>query len=180
MKKMKKSTNLVDKMLAMDSNEGHSTYSVLMTAAGYRQSKSEDVVKMVMDRILYQSLREDGLGMKTDLWRIDEIGPIVKGTAFYHEVDDHYPMIGCLLKVSTKYSFSDSARTVVGFYGVWKHNRSHKMAPFDFEDGGTSFDAIRFGNGYGDYFKLEEILVPRDELLYKLKGFDLSQYHYEE
>ena len=109
-------------------------------------------------RIALNSFR-DYTNHKSDEVEILEIGNIISGEAYYHEIDDYYELFGLQVK------FKDKFGTNVGFFPIYV-GRVKDSYPVSFDESWSkvAFDEHRYENGLGDNFTVDKILIPKEKL----------------
>lgn len=91
-----------------------------------------------------------------------ELGNIVSGTAYYHEVDKNYNLIGLEIKVKYKFDFEEDFSTQIGFFPIYV-GRIPDYYPISFEEsyGEMNFNETMYSNGLGDEIEIYEILIEK-------------------
>ncbi len=89
------------------------------------------------------------------------IGPLVEGEAYYHEVDQYYPVIGFL--VESECQFNGNRIKTYGFRSIYFGN-CHDTAPVDFDEGSSLEPYEQIGNGFGDYVEIIDVLKTKEEV----------------
>lgn len=89
------------------------------------------------------------------------IGPLVEGEAYYHEVDQYYPVIGFL--VESECEFNDNRIKTYGFRSIYFGN-CHDTAPVDFDEGYSLEPYGQIGNGFGDHVEIMDVLKTKEEV----------------
>lgn len=104
-------------------------------------------------------------GHEDTKFEILELGNIISGEAYYHEVDKYYNLIGLQIKFKYKYNFMDDFETQVGFFPIYT-GKLPDYYPVSFEEsyGDLDFNENSYTNGCGDHLKYYEILIKKDEI----------------
>lgn len=92
-----------------------------------------------------------------------ELGNIIKGIAYYHEVDKYYELIGLQIKFKYKFDFQDDFNTDVGFFPIYI-GRIPNYYPISFQEsyGNMDFNEHKYVNGCGDELDVDKILVKKE------------------
>lgn len=90
-----------------------------------------------------------------------EIGPLVYGEAYFHEVNQRYDVIGFLVK--SECEFKGSRITTYGFRSIY-YGKCHDMAPLDFDEGDSLEPYGKIANGLGDYVEILEEFNSNEEV----------------
>lgn len=98
-------------------------------------------------------------------FEILEIGNIISGIAYYHEVDDYYNLIGLQIKFKYKFDFQDDYTTQVGFFPIFT-GKIADYYPVSFEEsyGNLDFEEHSYENGLGDKINVDKILIKKEIL----------------
>ena len=98
-------------------------------------------------------------------FEILEIGNIISGEAFYHEVDAYYELIGLQIKLKYKFDFQEDFTTEIGFFPIYT-GKLPDYYPISFEEsyGNLDFNENSYTNGCGDEIEVDKILVKKDKL----------------
>ena len=113
----------------------------------------EDKVKTALNSF------KDYTKHKSDEVEILDIGNIISGYAYYHEIDDYYELYGLQVK------FKDKFGSTVGFFPIYI-GKAKDSYPISFDDSFSKipFDEHRYENGLGDKFTVDKILIPKRKL----------------
>ena len=90
-----------------------------------------------------------------------KIGALVEGEAFFHEKLQYYDVIGFLVEAEEEYH--GKRYKTYGFRSIY-FGKCDKYAPVDFDDGSSLDPTGVFGNGFGDYVEITDILASEDEV----------------
>ncbi len=90
-----------------------------------------------------------------------EIGPLVIGEAYYHELNQRYDVIGFLVK--SECEFKGSRRTTCGFRSIY-FGKCSDSAPVDFDEGNSLESCGTIGNGLGDFVEILEEINSKEEV----------------
>lgn len=133
--------------------------SVVETKKEYNALTNEEKVRIAIN-FCKDCYKQEGTEFE-----ILEIGNIISGEAFYHEVDDYYNLIGLQIKFKYKFDFQDDFTTEIGFFPIYI-GKIANYYPISFEEscGGMNFKEHSYTNGFGDNFEVHEILVKKDVL----------------
>lgn len=98
-------------------------------------------------------------------FEILEIGNIISGEAFYHEIDVYYNLIGLQIKYKYKFDFQDESSTEIGFFPIYV-GRIANYYPVAFEEsyGKLDFNEHSYTNGCGDEIEVHKILISKEKL----------------
>lgn len=154
------------------------TFNPVNTKKAYKDLSLEDKIRTGLWSF-YTSYKS------FDFAEIIEVGNIIEGEAFYHEIHDeenaHYMVIGLTVKFRTKLligskSFEGEPNT--GFFCIYYDKKSHNSAPIDFEEGNSDdFEkAYRFDNGVGDTMRTHSTLISVEDVQKAMKNIDLDVY----
>lgn len=104
-----------------------------------------------------------------------KIGPLVYGEAYFHEVDEHYDVIGFL--VESECQFKGDRTKTFGFRSIY-FGKCHDMAPVDFDDGYSLEPFGQIGNGLGDHVEILEVLKTEEEVnkCIQKNNIDINKY----
>lgn len=144
-------------------DEIDSTYldhlDVVKTKKEYKSLTNEEKVKIAIN-YCKGCYNQEGTEFE-----ILEIGNIISGLAYYHEVDDYYNLIGLQIKFKYKFDFEDDFTTEIGFFPIYI-GRVADYYPISFEEsyGNLDFKEHSYVNGLGDKLEVEEILIKREIL----------------
>ena len=122
-----------------------------------------------IDRLLYINAKSCEQSLKNIIRNKDyslndvkeknlEIGPLVVGEAYFHEVNQYYDVIGFLVK--SECEFKGSRLITHGFRSIY-FGKCHDMAPVDFDEGTYLEPCGTIGNGLGDRVEILEELKNR-------------------
>jgi hypothetical protein len=111
-------------------------------------------------------------GNKRDykVYNILNIGRLLEGEAYYHEVDQYYRCVGFEVEIESQIEFQNQGKVIVGdleksvgFYSIWV-GKSHSASPITFEEGYRDLgECHRFDNGLGDHIEvMKEIVSLKD------------------
>ena len=133
--------------------------SVVKTKKEYKSLTNEEKVKIAVNYC------RDCYSHEGTEFEILEIGNIISGLAYYHEVDDYYNLIGLQIKFKYKFDFQDDFSTQVGFFPIYI-GRIADYYPISFEEsfGNLDFKEYSYTNGLGDKLEVEEILIKKETL----------------
>lgn len=155
----------------------------------YYKTKSDVMsatLKDKVDRLLYINAKSCQQSLKNVLRSKDytiedvkerniEIGPLVYGEAFFHELDERYDVIGFLVK--SECEFKGNRMITYGFRSIY-YGKCNEFAPVDFDEG-TSLEAFgQIGNGLGDYVEILDELNSAKEVQKCIKenNIDINKY----
>ena len=144
-------------------DEIDSTYldhlDVVKTKKEYKSLTNEEKVKIAIN-YCKGCYNQEGTEFE-----ILEIGNIISGLAYYHEVDDYYNLIGLQIKFKYKFDFEDDFTTEIGFFPIYI-GRVADYYPISFKEsyGNLDFKEHSYVNGLGDKLEVEEILIKREIL----------------
>lgn len=131
---------------------------LIETKKEYNSLTNEERVKIAIN-FCKDCYNQEGTGLE-----ILEIGNIVSGEAFYHEVDACYNLIGLQIKFKYKFDFQEDYNTEVGFFPIYT-GKLPDYYPVLFEESfSVDFTADSYTNGYGDEIEIDKILVTKDKL----------------
>lgn len=104
-----------------------------------------------------------------------EIGPLVSGEAFFHEVDQYYDVVGFLVKSECEYK--GNRIVTYGFRSIY-FGKCHEYAPVDFDDGHSLEPVGKIGNGLGDFVEILDVLKTDEEIKKCIKenNIDINKY----
>jgi len=116
-----------------------------------------------------------------DSYEIVEVGDIVSGVGYYHEVDDHFPLKGILIKYKTTLTVGEELAEYngIGFFGIEiKDKYINKFYPFTFDEPNSEdfSKATYFSNGYGDHVEISKVLISRDDIKKETENLNLDFY----
>lgn len=96
-------------------------------------------------------------------YEILELGNIIIGEAFYHEVEKYYELIGLQIKFKYKYDFEKDFSTSVGFFPIYI-GKVADYYPVYFQEsyGNLDFNEHNYSNGCGDEIEVDKILVSKE------------------
>ena len=96
--------------------------------------------------------------------RPTKIGPLVKGQAYYKNLDQYYEVIGFLIECNV-YLDKEPVCKNVGMFSVY-HSTCDEQAPMVFEIpfDDNSWEGKTFLNGYDDRVLIQEILLSKEEI----------------
>lgn len=114
-------------------------------------------------------------------FEILEVGPIIHGEGYYHEVDKHYPITGLVIKHRTKMLLGEEiiVEDGTGFFAIQIEGKYlTKAYPFDFIEGNSDDvdKAYYFSNGYGDHFEKMGIYISKERVVKALEEINYSLY----
>lgn len=119
-------------------------------------------------------------GIKKDykVFNVLNIGRLMLGEAYYHEVDEYYNCVGFEVEVETQFDFGEGRvselEKSVGFYSIWI-GKSHPASPFTFEESYQPLGkAHRFDNGLGDHIQVIDEIISLDEMQEIIKEYKLN------
>ena len=132
---------------------------IVKTKKEYKSLTNEEKVKIAVN-YCKSCYNQEGTEFE-----ILEIGNIISGLAYYHEVDDYYNLIGLQIKFKYKFDFQDSSTTEIGFFPIYI-GRIADYYPVSFEEsfGNLDFKEHSYTNGLGDKLEVEEILIKKEIL----------------
>lgn len=84
-----------------------------------------------------------------------KIGSLLKGEAYYHELDEYYDVIGFM--VESEHDYNGQRKTDYGFRGIL-FGKSSQSAPINFDEACSLQDTNNIPNGFGDYIEILEEL----------------------
>lgn len=116
-----------------------------------------------------------------DSYEIVEIGNIVSGTGYYHEVDEYFPLKGILIKYKTTLTVENELEEYngIGFFGIEvKDKYINKFYPFTFDESNSEdFSKTTYiSNGYGDHVEISKELISRDVIKKEIENLNLDFY----
>lgn len=96
-------------------------------------------------------------------FEILELGNVISGVAYYHEVDDFYDLIGLQIKFKYKFDFQDEFSTDVGFFPIYI-GKIADYYPVSFEESYSNmdFNEHTYYNGCGDKIEVDKILISKE------------------
>ncbi|HPE14355.1 MAG TPA: hypothetical protein PLT65_00755 [Bacilli bacterium] len=96
--------------------------------------------------------------------RPTKIGPLVRGQAYYKNLDQYYEVIGFLIECNIYVDKEINCRNV-GMFSIY-HSTCDEQAPLIFEIpfDDNSWDGKTFINGYDDKVIIQEILLSKAEI----------------
>lgn len=129
-----------------------------------------DTIKLIL-----KNLEENKKEYK--VFNILNIGRLMEGQAYYHEVDQYYNCIGFEIEVETQFEFSNGEVSEleknVGFYSIWV-GKSHSCSPFTFEESYQDLGVShRFDNGLGDHISITQEIMSLEEVQEIIKKHNL-------
>ena len=143
-------------------------------------------LKDKIDRLLYINAKSCEQSLKNIIRNKDyslndvkeknlEIGPLVVGEAYFHEVNQYYDVIGFLVK--SECEFKGSRLITHGFRSIYFGN-CDDMAPVDFDEGTSLEPCGTIGNGLGDRVEILEELNSKEEVnkCIKENNIDINKY----
>lgn len=155
----------------------------------YYETKSDVMsatLKDKIDRLLYINAKscEQGLSniLRSKNFNINdikernlEIGPLVYGEAYYHELNQRYDVIGFLVK--SECEFKKQRMVTYGFRSIY-FGKCNEYAPVDFDEGTSLEPYGTIGNGFGDSVEILEELSPSSEVAKCIKenNIDINKY----
>lgn len=133
--------------------------SVVDTKKDYNSLTNEEKVKIAINYCV------NSYGQEGAKFEILEIGNIISGEAYYHEVDKYYDLIGLQIKFKYKFDFQDDFTTEVGFFPIYT-GKIPNYYPVSFEEsfGNLDFNEHSYTNGFGDELTVNKILVNKNIL----------------
>lgn len=133
--------------------------SVVNTKKDYKALTNEEKVKIAIN-YFKSCYNQEGTE-----YEILEIGNIVSGEAFYHEVDEYYNLIGLQIKFKYRFDFKGDFNTETGFFPIYI-GKIPNYYPVSFEEsyGSSDFKEHSYTNGCGDEIEVHEILVNKSAL----------------
>ena len=101
------------------------------------------------------------------VYNILNLGRLLEGSAYYHEVDEFYRCVGFEVEIESQIEFENQGKLIVGkleksvgFYSIWV-GKSHSTSPINFEEGYRPLgESHRFDNGCGDHIEVIKELLP--------------------
>lgn len=134
--------------------------NVVTTKKEFKALTNEEKVKIAINYLKGSYSQDD----KTE-FEILEIGNIISGYAFYHEVDKYYELIGLQIKFKYKFDFQKDFTTEIGFFPIYI-GRIPSYYPISFEEsfGNLDFTEHRYENGLGDNIEVDKILIKKSVL----------------
>lgn len=119
--------------------------------------------------------RNDDISLNDIRERNINIGSLVSGEAYYHEVDQYYDVIGFM--VESEFEYKGNRTKACGFRSIY-FGQCHDFAPVDFDEGDSLEASGRIGNGLGDYVEIEEEISSREEVEKCINEhhIDINQY----
>ena len=133
--------------------------SVVKTKKEYKALTNEEKVRIAIN-YCKSSYNYEGTELE-----ILEIGNIISGEAYYHEVDAFYNLIGLQIKFKYKFDFKDDFATDIGFFPIYT-GRIASYYPISFQEssGVANFTEHSYTNGCGDRLEVHEILIKKEQL----------------
>ena len=90
-----------------------------------------------------------------------QIGALLKGEAFFHELDEYYDVIGFM--VEAEHDYDGKRKTEYGFRGIL-FGKSSQFAPINFDEAYSIDDTGQIGNGLGDHIEILEELESKENV----------------
>lgn len=154
--------------------ETKSEYDIILTKSKLFPATTADLI-----RIGLTSFKRNFKDF--DSYEIIEVGAVVNGQGYYHEMNEYFKVKGLLIKYKNTLLIGDKLieSEDIGFFATEIGLRDLKnCCPFNFDEAFCSdFERVnRIGNGIGDHVDVSKVLVSRELVKKELENIDLEYY----
>ena len=104
-----------------------------------------------------------------------KIGSLLKGEAFYHELEEYYEVIGFM--VEAEHDYNGKRKIEYGFRGIL-FGKSSSTAPINFDEAESLDDYENIPNGLGDHIEVLDVLETKENVnkCIEENNIDINKY----